>query len=131
MTRDAHAKSIFEQNFENIAKTHVLVVGAGGIGCELLKNLVLSGFKSILVIDLDTIDLSNLNRQFLFGKNHLKKSKAVVARESVLQMVRGGGSHSLSYVKLSIQFTLFDTHSSHKLCTDIQSGISLNPRILQ
>ncbi|KAG0089958.1 E1 ubiquitin-activating protein uba2 [Podila epicladia] len=67
-----------------IADAKVLMVGAGGIGCELLKNLVMSGFKNIEIIDLDTIDLSNLNRQFLFQKQHIKKSKAKVARESAL-----------------------------------------------
>lgn len=53
-------------------------MGAGGIGCELLKNLLLTGFGEIHIIDLDTIDLSNLNRQFLFRYEHIKKSKALV-----------------------------------------------------
>lgn len=54
------------------------MVGAGGIGCELLKNLVLTGFGEIHLVDLDTIDLSNLNRQFLFRHEHIKKPKALV-----------------------------------------------------
>ncbi|XP_031825915.2 ubiquitin-like activating enzyme 2 [Nomia melanderi] len=79
----ANINGVFSESLQNaILQSKVLIVGAGGIGCEILKNLVMTGFNDIEIIDLDTIDVSNLNRQFLFQKKHVGKSKAYVAKET-------------------------------------------------
>jgi NEDD8-activating enzyme E1 len=39
-----------------------MIIGAGGLGCEIIKNLAIMGIKNIDIIDLDKIDVTNLNR---------------------------------------------------------------------
>lgn len=58
------------------------MVGCGAIGCELLKNYAMLGIGTglrgmITITDPDHIEVSNLNRQFLFREKHVRKPKSV------------------------------------------------------
>jgi molybdopterin/thiamine biosynthesis adenylyltransferase len=71
----------WDQN--KIRETKVLVIGAGALGNEILKNLGLLGFRDIVVMDMDRIEESNLSRTILFRGEHIGEYKANVAASSV------------------------------------------------
>src|SRR5208283_4323259 len=62
-----------------IASARVLVIGAGALGNEILKNLALLGFRKIIVVDLDRIEESNLSRTILFRPENVGEFKAAAA----------------------------------------------------
>ena len=64
---------------ERLHAAHVLVVGAGGLGCPAIQQLAAGGIGRITLIDSDSIDISNLHRQVLFGAGDVGKPKAEVA----------------------------------------------------
>ncbi|KAJ6592634.1 ubiquitin activating enzyme [Mycena capillaripes] len=84
--------AVFGRNFhEKVTNHRQFLVGSGAIGCEMLKNWSMMGLASgmkgaIQVTDLDTIEKSNLNRQFLFRPRDLGKFKAEVAAVAVAEM---------------------------------------------
>jgi molybdopterin/thiamine biosynthesis adenylyltransferase len=62
-----------------IARCRLLVVGAGALGNEILKNAALLGFRNIVIVDLDRIEESNLSRTILFRNEDIGQFKADAA----------------------------------------------------
>lgn len=80
---------------EKIRFCNLFMVGSGAIGCELLKNYAMLGIGtgregeksgSITLTDPDIIEVSNLNRQFLFREKHLRKPKSLTAASAAVNM---------------------------------------------
>ena len=71
---------------ERLAAARVLVVGAGALGNELVKNLTLLGIGHITVVDFDTVELSNLARGIMMRESDVGRPKAEVVAERAMEI---------------------------------------------
>ncbi len=78
---------------DQLSKANVMVVGAGAIGNETLKNLALLGVNNIFIVDLDTISTSNLSRTVLFRRGDIGKRKAEVAAQRTRELALTNDTH--------------------------------------
>ena len=81
---------------KKLKKARVLVVGAGGLGCPALSYLTAAGAGHIGIADDDVVELSNLQRQVLYGEEDIGKPKATVAAQK------------LKKLNPHVQFSVFD-----------------------
>lgn len=81
---------------EKLRSARVLVIGAGALGNEILKNLALLGFANIVVVDLDSIEASNLSRSILFRAADVGRRKADVAAGAVRSIFPEAKVHSIT-----------------------------------
>jgi sulfur-carrier protein adenylyltransferase/sulfurtransferase len=71
---------------KRLKNAKVLVVGAGGLGSPALLYLAAAGVGTLGIVDFDTVDESNLQRQIIHGVSDIGKSKAESAKESIAEV---------------------------------------------
>jgi adenylyltransferase/sulfurtransferase len=75
-----------EEGQEKLKRAKVLVVGAGGLGSPISTYLAVAGIGKILLADFDSVEPSNLNRQFLHHEKDIGKEKIKSAEEKLLSL---------------------------------------------
>lgn len=71
---------------DRLSNASIMVVGAGAIGNELIKNLALLGIGKILIYDMDSIENTNLTRSVLYRRKDVGRYKAEVAAERAMEI---------------------------------------------
>ena len=110
-----YSRQIILPNFGNeaqnlLAKSKVLVVGAGGLGVPVLQHLAAAGVGKLGIADGDIVEISNLQRQVLYNETELGKNKAQVAKEKITKLN--------STIELEVYDFFIDTLSIFKIITD-------------
>lgn len=77
---------IGNENLEKLKNSHIIIFGLGGVGGASLESLVRAGIGELSIVDFDTVDMTNLNRQIITTQNSIGKLKAEVARDRMLSI---------------------------------------------
>lgn len=76
-------KLIGKDNLNKIKEKRVVVVGLGGVGGYAVEALIRSGIEHIILVDYDTIDITNLNRQIITNQNNINNFKTDEANKRI------------------------------------------------
>lgn len=83
---DRFEKMIGSTNIDQIKQKKVIVVGLGGVGGHVVLGLIRSGISHITLVDYDTVDLTNLNRQVVATRSTIGRKKTDVLKEMILDI---------------------------------------------
>ncbi|KAL7068059.1 ubiquitin-activating enzyme E1 family protein [Cryptosporidium serpentis] len=133
--------AIFGRSFQSIlGSLHVFLVGAGALGCEYLKSMALMGVGCgnglVTITDMDNIEVSNLNRQFLFRQYHVGSSKSLVAEQVIKEINANFNVESMQTRVGTETEDAFDDNFWHKLnfvvnaLDNVPSRMYINDRCL-
>ena len=77
---------IGKENIEKLEKASVAVFGCGGVGSYVIEGLVRSGIGTLIIVDNDTISITNINRQLMADTTNVGELKVEALRKRILQI---------------------------------------------
>ena len=107
---------------QKLADAKVLVIGAGGLGCPVLQALTAAGVGHIGIVDGDTVEETNLHRQFLYTSNDLGKRKVLVAQEAVSK--QNPEVNIVAYESYFTEQNAFEIISDYQIIVDCTDDIA-------
>ncbi len=82
-TSENNLKTYTDTKFNYLQNKHIMIIGLGAVGSEILRQLLAINIKNFTLIDYDTVDITNLNRQFYFNINDIGKNKLEVIKNKI------------------------------------------------
>lgn len=146
---------IGEEKLKEIERKKILLIGVGGVGSYTLEALIRNGFYDITIVDFDTIDLSNLNRQLITDSTNIGKYKVDEAKKRALlinpniniqaineklnkENIRNLLNQNFDYIidacdTLDVKFALMENslHYSYKLISSMGTAKKTDPTKLE
>ena len=121
-------KLISEDKLKSIQNKKIVLIGVGGVGGFALETLVRFGLKNIIIIDNDTVDITNLNRQVISNYEVLGEEKVKVAKARALSINPNGcfTVHSVFLNKENIrEYISLDTDYILDCCDTVTTKMAL------
>jgi tRNA A37 threonylcarbamoyladenosine dehydratase len=146
---------IGKSNVDILKNSHVLIVGVGGIGAYAAEQLCKAGIEELTIIDSDTIDETNINRQLIATKQTIGKVKVEVLKNRLLEINPDIKINSIQKYLIDKEINVLlennynyvidaiDTltpkinlikktiENKHRLISSMGSGAKINPELVQ
>jgi len=101
-----------DEGQERLKKAHIFIAGAGGLGSPIAIYLAVAGIGTITIVDMDTVDQTNLNRQILHTDRDVGKKKTVSAIEKLREY------------NADITINAIDTTIAKAMSTNLSAGLT-------
>lgn len=104
---------------EKLTKSHVLIVGAGGLGAPAALYLAASGVGKLTICDFDTVDLTNLQRQIIHTTQSVGTNKALSAQQTIYEINPEVNVRTIQQKSTEVEFTKLTTEADVVIdCSD-------------